>query len=474
MPKRINKYPGVFKENSKYVARLFHTQVRNGETQKGGFTRELDARDWRNSVLGDLARCPAEITFAVKGGWVAQLSYNGERIQKSFTDLDSGVAWLQISKVAIRNNTYIDDEIANLTFRQFALEWLAQRVAPKDSTTIRTKSTLNNHVFPFLGSYRIHELSRKTLQDWVAQLQKSGKSANTIHKAVGAASQVFNAAIESEILKTANPCAFLKTPKVPKSLPKAFTVAQVDAVAKLAGTYGLAIRFLAATGLRPAEFAALKVGSLEFTHNPSSGNPEVRVNVITSFSINDKYERILATTKTNQERVIPISSPLIVNELEMYVAGRSPQDWLFAGKRGGALNTSHFHRAVLKPALAKLGLKGFVLYSLRHTFASVMLQQNKVPVNVVSKLMGHATVQQTLDTYSHVLGDDAQRAMDGMGVFFEGLTGEERGELEVASCKSFSRTVRRPSRPLITKNLRVPPTGVEPATHGLGNHCSIH
>ncbi len=474
MPKRTNKYPGVFKENGKFIARLFHAQVRNGETQKGGFTRELDARDWRHSMLGDLARCPGDITFAVKGGWVSKLNNNGQVIEKSFADLDSAIFWSTTTKVAIRNNTYLDEEIQNITFEQFALDWLTNRVAPKASSTIRTKSTLKNHVFPAIGKMRINELNRKFLQEWVAKLQRAGKSENTIHKAVGAASQVLNAAIEAEVLKTANPCEFLRTPKVPKSLPKAFTVAQVNEIAQLVGNHGLAIRFLAATGLRPAEFAALKVGSLTFTKNPNNDAPEVQVNVITSFSINDKYERILATTKTNQERMIPINSLVIINELKALVAERPSDDWLFKGKRGGALNTSHFHRSVLKPALAKLGLEGYVLYSLRHTFASVMLQQRKVAINVVSKLMGHATVQQTLDTYSHVMGDDAQRAMDGMEVFFEGLTDEERGEVEVASCKSFSRTVRRPSRPLITRNLRVPPTGVEPATHGLGNHCSIH
>lgn len=50
----------------------------------------------------------------------------------------------------------------------------------------------------------------------------------------------------------------------------------------------------------------------------------------------------------------------------------------------------------------KAGLPGVRLHDLRHTHASLLLQQN-VNAKVVSERLGHASIQITLDTYSHLL-----------------------------------------------------------------------
>jgi integrase len=48
------------------------------------------------------------------------------------------------------------------------------------------------------------------------------------------------------------------------------------------------------------------------------------------------------------------------------------------------------------------GFKGLRLHDMRHTHATLMLQQGVHP-KVVSERLGHANIQMTLDTYSHVL-----------------------------------------------------------------------
>ena len=58
---------------------------------------------------------------------------------------------------------------------------------------------------------------------------------------------------------------------------------------------------------------------------------------------------------------------------------------------------SHDFRKIARRA----SLKGIRLHDLRHTHASLMLQQGIHP-KVVSERLGHANIQMTLDTYSHV------------------------------------------------------------------------
>ena len=56
------------------------------------------------------------------------------------------------------------------------------------------------------------------------------------------------------------------------------------------------------------------------------------------------------------------------------------------------------------------GLPTIRLHDVRHSYASAALAAG-IPAKIVSERLGHATVQITLDTYSHVLpGLDAQAA----------------------------------------------------------------
>jgi len=50
----------------------------------------------------------------------------------------------------------------------------------------------------------------------------------------------------------------------------------------------------------------------------------------------------------------------------------------------------------------QLGFNGVRLHDLRHTHASLMLQQGVNPKTVAERL-GHSSVTITLDTYSHLL-----------------------------------------------------------------------
>ncbi len=56
----------------------------------------------------------------------------------------------------------------------------------------------------------------------------------------------------------------------------------------------------------------------------------------------------------------------------------------------------------------------FTFYSLQHTCATLLLSRNVHP-RTAQELLGHATISQTTDTYSHVMpgmGDAAATALE--------------------------------------------------------------
>ena len=55
-----------------------------------------------------------------------------------------------------------------------------------------------------------------------------------------------------------------------------------------------------------------------------------------------------------------------------------------------------------KPLLQKAGMpKEVRFYDLRHTFATLMLEQGENP-KAVQEILGHSSISQTMNTYSHV------------------------------------------------------------------------
>ena len=62
-----------------------------------------------------------------------------------------------------------------------------------------------------------------------------------------------------------------------------------------------------------------------------------------------------------------------------------------------------------KQVITKAGLPKLTIHGLRHTHATLLLEQGVNP-KVVSERLGHASVATTMDIYSHVLPDMQEKA----------------------------------------------------------------
>jgi integrase len=69
-----------------------------------------------------------------------------------------------------------------------------------------------------------------------------------------------------------------------------------------------------------------------------------------------------------------------------------------------------------KPLLKRAGLEGegFAFHALRHTFATALFKRVEHP-RKVQALLGHSSITQTMDAYSHLMediGGDAVGSLD--------------------------------------------------------------
>jgi len=90
------------------------------------------------------------------------------------------------------------------------------------------------------------------------------------------------------------------------------------------------------------------------------------------------------------------------NELAGFVVGRGGKDYLFPSERGGRL-TERTAQKVFEKALEHSGLmKEGTFHSLRHSFATHLLESG-VDLRYVQELLGHSSIR-TTQRYTHVTG----------------------------------------------------------------------
>ena len=75
---------------------------------------------------------------------------------------------------------------------------------------------------------------------------------------------------------------------------------------------------------------------------------------------------------------------------------------VFCDTDGGYLRKSNFARRSFKPLLERAEVPAIRFHDLRHTCATLLLMAGENP-KVVSERLGHASIEITLNTYSHVL-----------------------------------------------------------------------
>jgi len=66
------------------------------------------------------------------------------------------------------------------------------------------------------------------------------------------------------------------------------------------------------------------------------------------------------------------------------------------------------------PIVAKAKLRTIGLHTLRHTYASILINNNE-SIKYVSKQMGHGSIQITADLYGHLFHDTSVAAMKRLG-----------------------------------------------------------
>lgn len=284
------------------------------------------------------------------------------------------------------------------------------RLNARKGTYIDYKALVKNHINPHLGGLQLVKLTPLHINGLYARMEQAGTSPRIRQKVHAVLHRALNQAVRWGLLQR-NVCAAATRPRVAKKEVAVLTPDQTSRFLKfsegdrLHALYVLAVT----TGLRQGELLGLQWADVDMKRK--------RLSVVrTLLEHSGKHE--VGEPKSEKGRRVVTLPEIAVKALKehrkrMLTEGNSDQ-WVFCDTAGGPLRKSNLMRRSFKPILTKADLPMIRFHDLRHTAATLLLQQG-VHAKIVQERLGHSQISLTMDTYSHVLPsmqEEAARSLD--------------------------------------------------------------
>ena len=235
----------------------------------------------------------------------------------------------------------------------------------------------------------IDKADKADLLDFIAKRVESGAKPRSTARQLSSFRRFFRY-IMREGLRDNDPTADIEMPRIGRSLPKTLSEDEVEALLNAANTDEplghrdrAMLELLYATGLRVSELINLKQSQINF---------------------NQGVLRIVG--KGDRERLIPLTDDSqrwirdFIDGPRMEILLERQTDYLFPTRRGDRMTRQAFWH-IIKRYAEKAGIrKKMSPHSLRHAFATHLLNRG-ADLRVVQLLLGHSDLS-TTQIYTHV------------------------------------------------------------------------
>lgn len=264
------------------------------------------------------------------------------------------------------------------------------------------KSLAQNSVDAYLHDVRLFEqysvgigktnpesITQNDVKDFIRFIVEIGFAATSQSRIISGIRAFYHYLLMEELIRK-NPLQFIKSPKNPRKIPDTLQyieinelIAQLD-LSLAAGVRDKAIiETLYSCGLRVSELTELKISNLYL-----------------------EIEFIKIVGKGNKERLVPIGSEAI-KQIEIYrdqvrkliEVKKGFEDHLFLNRRGSRISRITVFTTLKKLAL-KAGIKKSISpHTLRHSFATHLLEGG-ADLRAIQQMLGHESIT-TTEIYAH-------------------------------------------------------------------------
>lgn len=237
------------------------------------------------------------------------------------------------------------------------------------------------------------------IQEYLKSLQTKGRAVSTISRNIAAIKAFYQYLVKENYLES-DPSQSLDTPKVEKKLPKILSVHEVEELLKqpeIKSSGGLRdkamLELLYATGIRVSELIALNISD-----------------------INLDMGYVKCYGKGSKNRIVPLGSIAVKAVHDYIIKGRMKvvrtydEPALFINHHGGRLTRQGFWKIIKKYAQEAGITKDITPHTLRHSFATHLLE-NGADLRSVQEMLGHADIS-TTQLYTQIVKNPLKEVYD--------------------------------------------------------------
>jgi len=378
-----------------------------------------------------MARANGEGTIYKRkdGRWCGQItvgtdSETGKSKRKTFYGDTRKEVAKKMTEVKHKLNTGEYIEPSNMKLSEWLNKWIEGRKNTLAYNTLKSyKGLIKNHINPNIGGVKLKNLKTRQVQELLNYKLEDGKikgEGGLSPRTVEYIYQTLHAALEQAVKEqfiTRNICKAVEVPeKHDEDEMQTWNREQVSSFMKTAKNYKYYIlHYLAVnTGMRQGELLGLKWKDVNF-------EKEI-INVKRQYDRSLKFKKLKSDSS---KRVIPLADN-VVSELKSYRIRQNEdklalgeeyidKDLIGCNKKGEPIN----HRCLVrdfKRIIKEAELPEIRFHDLRHTFATLFLEAGG-NIKTLQQMLGHASINITIDTYGHVSEEmlsAAANKMEGM------------------------------------------------------------
>lgn len=291
------------------------------------------------------------------------------------------------------------------TVAEFLSRWLEDHKAGLSPRGYeRYRDIVTKRLVPALGGLTLTQLRPEHLQKLYTTMQNAGLSARTVRYHHSVINGALKTALEWGLI-VRNPAEAVKRPKIERPDMQTWDEDEVSRFLEVARSSPYYALFYTAlfTGMRRSELLGLKWGDVDLTLGQASVGRGLHHlkdgRYVFTEPKSQKSRRTIALTPSNSTLLRQYKDK---RSLDYMLMNRplGNEELVFSNGEGKPWRPNTITRA-WETAAAHAGLKVIRLHDARHTHASIMLKQGIHP-KIVQERLGHASIEMTLDTYSHV------------------------------------------------------------------------
>ena len=348
-------------------------------------------------------------------GWYVLTDWKGQRkskffgknkaLAKEFRDKLEAKLMLGMIGVAGKAGTKVEDYVKT---------WLDRiQCTRKYSTYDDYVKMMNRDILPAFHGLDLGDITRERVKTLAFEALKRGQAPKTVQNLIRCLSSMLSHAVEDELIPAnaaLKPGKFL--PRISKRsninvLTREEVALFLAKVRQKAPPYFPLFLCALRTGLRQGELVALQWGDIDFHGR--------------FIEVQRNFTRgRFATPKGGESRRVDMSLELTQvlrdlledRRLEASAKGQTEiQPWVFLSATGGLVNHNYLRGRIFHGLLQAAELRRIRFHDLRHTFASLLLQQGESLI-YVKEQMGHSSIQLTVDLYGHLIPGGNKQAVD--------------------------------------------------------------